>query len=110
MSGVPKHSLSGGDCTITVSTIKNNTGDAIEVVGVSSTNYNGLFRIQSVPSSRSINYVGDGLDAVPFGQGTGYVYNGGVSTGVNTISHDPESGISTITVAGDNGWRIGDTI
>ena len=110
VSGVPKHSLSGGDCTITVSTIKNNTGDAIEVVGVSSTNYNGLFRIQSVPSSRSINYVGDGLDAVPFGQGTGYVYHVGVSTGVNTISHDPASGISTITVAGDNGWRIGDTI
>jgi len=103
--GVPFHAP-GTDATAIVSAIDNRIGDAIQVVGVGSTAYNGLFRIASVPNSKTITYTGT-ASGVSTG---GFVYHVGIATNVTNITHDALSGIATVLLTSDIGLRSGDQI
>jgi hypothetical protein len=103
--GVPFF-VAGTNCTATVSRIDNRVGDVVQVVGVGSTAYNGLFRITSVPNSKTITYTGT-ASGVSTG---GFVYHVGISTNVVSISHDAISGIATVQLNSDIGLRSGDQI
>jgi hypothetical protein len=103
--GVPFHAP-GTNATATVSAIDNRLGDAIQVVGVGSTAYNGLFRIASVPNSKTITYAGT-ASGVSTG---GFFYHVGIATNVVNITHDALSGIATVLLTSDIGLRSGDQI
>ena len=105
VKGVPFHAP-GTDSTALVTAIDNRVGDAIQVVGVGSTAYNGLFRIASVPNSKTITYTGT-ASGVSTG---GFVYHVGIATGVVNITHDATSGIATVLLNSDIGLRSGDQI
>ena len=103
--GIPFHAP-GTNATATVSTIDNRVGDAIQVVGVGSTAYNGLFRVTSVPNSKTITYTGT-ASGVSTG---GFFYHVGIATNVVNITHDALSGIATVLLTSDIGLRSGDQI
>ena len=108
ITGVPfRPSGSTSACTIKVSEISNNQGDVIQVVGVGSTGYNGVYRITNVENNRKVSYNG----TLAGGSGVGgFVYHVGIATAVNNIVHDKLSGIATVTLASDIGLRRGDHI
>ena len=103
--GVPFHTP-GTDCTVGISKILNNVGDAVEIVGVSSESYDGLYRITSVTDRNTFSVSGN---ADVSGTG-GHVYHIGVTTSVQSIQHDAISGIATVLLSGDIGLRRGDQI
>jgi microcystin-dependent protein len=103
--GVPFHAP-GTNATATVSAIDNRVGDAIQVVGVGSTAYNGLFRVASIPNSKTITYTGT-ASGVSTG---GFFYHVGIATNVVNITHDALSGIATVLLTSDIGLRSGDQI
>jgi hypothetical protein len=103
--GVPFFAA-GTNSTVTVASIDNRVGDAIQVVGVGSTAYNGLFRIASVPNSKTITYTGT-ASGISTG---GFIYHVGIATGVVNITHDATSGIATVLLNSDIGLRSGDQI
>ena len=105
VKGVPFHTP-GTDCTVGVSEIDNKVGDAIEIVGVSSESYDGLYRIKEVTDKNTFTVNGSAD-----GSGTGgHFYHVGISTGVTNITHDAISGIATVLLSGDIGLRRGDQI
>jgi hypothetical protein len=65
-----------------------------------------LFRIASVPNSKTITYTGT-ASGVSTG---GFVYHVGIATGVVNITHDATSGIATVLLNSDIGLRSGDQI
>ena len=103
--GVPFHTP-GTDCTVGIAKIRNNIGDAVEIVGVSSESYDGLYRIKDVTDKNTFTVTGNADNS---GSG-GHVYHVGVSTGVQSITHDAISGIATVLLSGDIGLRRGDQI
>ena len=103
--GVPFHTP-GTDCTLGISKILNNVGDAVQIVGVSSESYDGLYRIKSVVDKNTFTVNGS-ADASGTG---GHVYHVGISTGITNITHDAISGIATVQLSGDIGLRRGDQI
>ena len=105
LRGLPTHGTPTAP-TIDVDTIYNEVGDVIQVIGVSSETYNGLYRITSIPDNKQISYT-----AVAGAAATdGIFYHVGVATDVQTIEHDPSSGIATVTMLSDLGLRRGDQI
>ena len=105
VKGVPFHTP-GTDCTVGVSAIDNKVGDVVEIVGVSSESYDGLYRIKEVIDKNTFT-----VNGTADGSGTGgHVYHVGVSTGVVNINHDAISGIATVFLSGDVGLRRGDQI
>ena len=103
--GVPFHTP-GTDCTLGVLSIDNKVGDVVEIVGVSSESYDGLYRIKEVTDKNSFTVNGSAD-----GAGTGgHVYHVGISTGVVDVTHDAISGIATVQLSGDIGLRRGDKI
>ena len=105
VKGVPFHTP-GTDCTVGVSAIDNKVGDVVEIVGVSSESYDGLYRIKEVTDKNTFT-----VNGAADGSGTGgHVYHVGISTGVVNINHDAISGIATVFLGGDIGLRRGDQI
>ena len=105
VKGVPFHTP-GTDCTVGVSAIDNKVGDVIEIVGVSSESYDGLYRIKEVTDKNTFT-----VNGTADGSGTGgHVYHVGISTGIVNINHDAISGIATVFLSGDVGLRRGDQI
>ena len=105
VKGVPFHTP-GTDCTVGVSAIDNKVGDVVEIVGVSSESYDGLYRIKEVTDKNTFT-----VNGTADGSGTGgHVYHVGISTGVVNINHDAISGIATVFLGGDIGLRRGDQI
>ena len=105
VKGVPFHTP-GTDCTVGVSAIDNKVGDVVEIVGVSSESYDGLYRIKEVTDKNTFT-----VNGAADGSGTGgHVYHVGISTGVVNINHDAISGIATVFLSGDVGLRRGDQI
>ena len=105
VKGVPFHTP-GSDCTVGVSAIDNKVGDVVEIVGVSSESYDGLYRIKEVTDKNTFT-----VNGTADGSGTGgHVYHVGVSTNVVNINHDAMSGIATVFLSGDVGLRRGDQI
>tara|TARA_B100000035_G_scaffold283760_1_gene266207 strand:+ start:1860 stop:7418 length:5559 start_codon:yes stop_codon:yes gene_type:complete len=105
--GIPDQG-SPTEASITVSEIDNRIGDVVQIVGVGSESYNGLFKITAIPSSKEITYTGDAVDAVA--QSGGYVYHAGISTGVTSIACDALTGIATVIIEKDLGFDKGDFI
>lgn len=105
LRGIPTHGTPTA-ATIDVDRIYNEVGDVIQVIGVSSETYNGLYRITSIPDRKQISYT-----AVAGAAATdGIFYHVGVATDIQTIEHDPSSGIATVTMISDIGLRRGDQI
>ncbi len=105
VKGVPFHTP-GSDCTVGVSAIDNKVGDVVEIVGVSSESYDGLYRIKEVTDKNTFT-----VNGTADGSGTGgHVYHVGISTNVVNINHDAMSGIATVFLSGDVGLRRGDQI
>jgi microcystin-dependent protein len=94
-------------CTIRVNTIYSSIGDAIQVVGVGSTSYNGTYRIKTIPGPKQISYTGSASGVSTAG---GYIFHVGISTNIVDIKHDALSGIATVLLKSDIGLRSGDQI
>ena len=105
IQGVPHYSA-GDDCTLGVAAIANPVGDAVQIVGVGSTAYNGTRRIESVTNNTTFTVSGS-ADGSSSG---GYVYHVGVTTSVTGLDYDTTSGIGTVTLSTDIGLRRGDRI
>ena len=103
--GVPFAS-SGSDATVRIDAINNNIGDAIQVIGVGSDSYNGVYRITGVDEAQRVSYTGSASDS----SSGGFIYHVGVSTAINNIEYDITSGIATVTLHSDIGLRRGDQI
>jgi microcystin-dependent protein len=97
---------SPSDCTVDVQAINNNVGDVVEIVGVSSSNYNGLHRITSVEDHKTFKYTTTAEDS----SSGGTVRHVGTATTVISISHDPTSGIATVQFARDLGLQSGNRV
>ena len=109
VSGVPfRPSGSITDCAVTVGSINDATGNVIQVIGVGSDRYNGVYRITSVDSTTRISYSGSADNN--FSESAGFIYHVGVATAVTNILHDRLSGIATVTLQSDIGLRRGDEI
>ena len=109
LRGVPfRPSGSTTDCSVVVGSINNNQGDAVQIIGLTSTAYNGIHRITNVETSKRITYNGSADNN--FNESKGLLYHVGVSTSVNNILHDRLSGIATVILSGDIGLRRGDEI
>ena len=109
VKGVPfRPSGSTTDCTVTVGTINNVQGDAVQVIGIGSDAYNGVQRLINVNGSKQISY--NGAADNNFSTTGGFVYHIGVTTAVTNILHDRLSGIATVTLNSDIGFRRGDEI
>jgi hypothetical protein len=102
----------GSTAIVQVTTINNNIGDVIEIVGVGTTanrfnsNYNGIYRITGISSSRSVTYSITNNNNTAVNPGiytTVNNYNGlfvlsGKSVGVQTVGYASSSvGIVTVT-------------
>ena len=108
IKGVPfRPSGSTTDATVTVSTIDNAQGQVVQVIGVSSEGYNGLYRLTNIENAKRIAYTGTASNIAGAG---GFVYHVGIATAINNILHDRISGIATVTLASDVGLRKGDQI
>lgn len=94
------------NCQVTIQAIDNKVGDVVEIVGVSSANYNGLHRINSITGPKSFTYT---TTATSSSSG-GTVRHIGAATTVISISHDPISGIATVQLARDLGLQSGNRI
>ena len=103
--GIPHYSA-GDDCTLGVANIANPVGDAVQIVGVGSTAYDGTRRIESVTNNTTFTVSGS-ADGPSSG---GYVYHVGVTTTVTALDYSKESGIGTVTLSSDIGLRRGDRI
>ena len=109
VDGVPfRPSGSTTDCVLTVGAINDSTGDVVQVVGIGSTAYNGVYKIKSVPNNKEIVY--EGAADNNFTTSGGFVYHVGVSTSITNLLHDRISGIATVQLHGDIGLRRGDEI
>ena len=109
VKGVPfRPSGSTTDCTVTIGTINNAQGDAIQVVGVGSDTYNGVHRIINIENSKKIAF--NTVAADSFSAAEGFAYHVGIATAINNIQHDRLSGIATVTLYSDLGLRRGDEI
>jgi len=97
---------SPSDCTVDVQAINDNVGDVVEIVGVSSSNYNGLHRITSVEDAVHFKYTTTAEDS----SSGGTVRHVGTATTVISISHDPTSGIATVQFARDLGLQSGNRV
>ena len=59
LRGVPfRPSGSTTDCSVVVGSINNNQGDAVQIIGLTSTAYNGIHRITNVETSKRVTYNG----------------------------------------------------
>ena len=96
------------DCTVTVGTINNIQGDAIQIIGVGSDAYNGVQRVINIENSKKVAYSGAADNN--FSATSGFVYHVGVTTAVTNILHDRITGIATVTLSSDIGFRRGDEI
>jgi hypothetical protein len=102
---------------VQVTEIFDNVGDTLELSGFVNPAYNGIFRILSVPNSRSVQILNTGLgtdsSAAAYRQRTDSRYpiatlvSNGV--GISTISYTKETGIATVTCLSAHGLIPGNT-
>jgi hypothetical protein len=104
---------------VTVTQVYNNVGDSVRVSGVTSfTQYNDLYRITEVNSSR-------GFTAYSANPITNYYTNGGIgatvtqnafteltgrSVSVSGIDYDNATGLATVTSSGYHGFAVGNKV
>jgi len=105
---------------VEVSSIYNNVGDTLRVVGVASESlagYNDLYRITSVEvggassvtvaSASTIAGFASTISGIGLTVcGDAYLYNVGQSVSINSLNYDFTSGIATVTTASRHGLRV----
>lgn len=107
---------SGG--SVTVSSINNNVGDVVQIIGVGTTGnrnngaYNGLYKISAINSSKSVTYnVGSNPGIYTTSSGILYVVDKSlpIST-IAGVSNVTTAGIVTVTTSLAHGLSVGNKI
>lgn len=111
-------SVGSGGGSVTVSSINNNVGDVVQIIGVGTTGnrnnggYNGLYKISAINSSKSVTYnVGSNPGIYTTSSGILYVVDKSlpVST-IAGVSNATTAGIVTITTSRAHGLSVGNKI
>lgn len=111
-------SVGSGGGSVTVSSINNNVGDVVQIIGVGTTanrnngGYNGLYKISAINSSKSVTYnVGTNPGIYTISSGILYVVDKSlpVST-IAGVSNATTAGIVTITTSRAHGLSVGNKI
>ena len=111
-------SVGSGGGSVTVSSINNNIGDVVQIIGVGTTanrnngGYNGLYKISAINSSKSVTYnVGSNPGIYTTSSGILYVVDKSlpVST-IAGVSNATTAGIVTITTSRAHGLSVGNKI
>jgi hypothetical protein len=111
-------SVGSGAGSVTVSSINNNVGDVVQIIGVGTTGnrnnggYNGLYKISAINSSKSVTYnVGSNPGIYTTSSGILYVVDKSlpVST-IAGVSNATTAGIVTITTSRAHGLSVGNKI
>lgn len=118
ITGIPRNAGSIA-AFVTVQNIQNNIGDVLVVSGVSSSQYNTVYSINSIPvgstkaivvgSANSISEVstaGIGITATSLAT----VVVSGKTVGVSSITYDSNTGISTVTFNCAHGFKVNQKI
>ena len=107
---------------VQVSSIYNNVGDSVRIAGVSPeifSEYNNLYRITSVTTGQSKNFVVSSSTPISnystFGIGTtltqdAFVYLTGSSLRVTNLSYNNVTGLATVTSSSNHGLSVGNKI
>jgi hypothetical protein len=111
-------SVGSGGGSVTVSSINNNVGDVVQIIGVGTTTnrsnggYSGLYKISAINSSKSVTYnVGSNPGIYTTSSGILYVVD--KSLPVSTIVGVPNvttAGIVTVTTSRAHGLSVGNKI
>jgi len=101
------------NAVVQVTAINSNVGDSIELTGFVDPLMNGIFKIQSIPNSRTITIENrTGLGATYFARND-YKFPqatlGSKSVGVSTATFTKETGITTVTCLESHGLLPGNT-
>jgi hypothetical protein len=105
--------VSGGTTLgiVSVTSINNNIGDALQVVGVSSDGYNGVFKITGVPDAKSITVYNSNNVSAFVSRTDGkspFVAVVGKGSSIASLSFsDIRTGIATITTTNSHGLLVG---
>ena len=111
-------SVGSGGGSVTVSSINNNVGDVVQIIGVGTVanrnngGYNGLYKISAINSSNSVTYnVGSNPGIYTTSSGILYVVDKSlpVST-IAGVSNATTAGIVTITTSRAHGLSVGNKI
>ena len=111
-------SVGSGGGSVTVSSINNNVGDVVQIIGVGTTanrnngGYNGLYKISAINSSKSITY-NVGTNPGIYTTSSGILYVVDKSLPVSTIVGVPNvttAGIVTVTTSRAHGLSVGNKI
>jgi hypothetical protein len=98
---------------VQVTSINDNTNDAIELNGFIDPKYNGTFKILSVPSAKTIEIFNpNGISGVYTGRTNGsypIAYPSAKGIGITTMVYTPSTGIVTVTSLGAHGLLVGNT-
>ena len=111
-------SVGSGGGSVTVSSINNNVGDVVQIIGVGTVanrnngGYNGLYKISAINSSKSVTYnVGSNPGIYTTSSGILYVVDKSlpVST-IDGVSNATTAGIVTVTTSRAHGLSVGNKI
>lgn len=111
-------SIGSGGGSVTVSSINNNVGDVVQIIGVGTTGnrnnggYNGLYKISAINSSKSITY-NVGTNPGIYTTSSGILYVVDKSLPISTIagvSNVTTAGIVTVTTSRVHGLTVGNKI
>jgi hypothetical protein len=108
----------GGTGIVSVTSINNNVGDVIQVIGVGTVGnrnngtYNGLYKITSIPTPKSVTYnVGANPGIYTSSSGIFLIVDKALSiTNIAGIANTNVSGIVTVTTLNSHGLSVGNRI
>jgi hypothetical protein len=99
-----------GIATVQVTSINNNIGDALQIVGVSSDALNGAFRITSIPSAKSVTVYNKNNVGFYTARTDGrypYLLLSAEGSPISSLVYTNTSGIATVTTANPHGLLAG---
>jgi hypothetical protein len=111
-------SVGSGGGSVTVTSINNNVGDVVQIIGVGTTanrnngGYNGLYKISAINSSKSVTYnVGSNPGIYTTSSGILYVVDKSLPVSTITgVSNATTAGIVTVTTSRAHGLSVGNKI
>ena len=107
VQGVPFHTP-GSHANVTVTAVDNAVSSVVQVVGFGSESFDGVHKVLAVDNKSRITFKGTSLG--DWSTPGGFLHKVGISTAVQSISHDNITGIATVTLYQDIGLRRGDMI
>jgi hypothetical protein len=111
-------SVGSGGGSVTVTSINNNVGDVVQIIGVGTTanrnngGYNGLYKISAINSSNSVTYnVGSNPGIYTTSSGILYVVDKSIPlSAISGVSNTTTAGIVTVTTSRAHGLSVGNKI